>query len=252
MDAVMARRGPPCGAVHTVNSLRPTVRTGAAIPTIHGPTNNTITTTTITDNTSIARRHKDSNKRGPSTCDRACAVIRSRLAGTTAVHVARTEAPSRTRLATCAGQVHATRHSNIRCGNGNPSIRAWQRPPAAIPVFPRHTWTRGLAALPIGDARARYQCAVTPTRTERDARPSQSQHSGRSCTQGRGGAIRQEGLPLGELAPTADLHNDHRHANMRPRTALVAVTPRFSGGQARTTRQRFEPDGRPHATSPTS
>ena len=37
MDAVMARRGPPCGAVHTVNSLRPTVRTGAAIPTIHCP-----------------------------------------------------------------------------------------------------------------------------------------------------------------------------------------------------------------------
>ena len=104
-----------------------------------------MTTTTITDNTSIARRHKDSNKRGPSTCDRACAVIRSRLAGTTAVHVARTEAPSRTRLATCAGQVHATRHSNRRCGNGNPSIRAWQRPPAAIPVFPRHTCKRGMA-----------------------------------------------------------------------------------------------------------
>ena len=37
LDAVMARRGPPCGAVHTVNSLRPTVRTGAAIPTIHCP-----------------------------------------------------------------------------------------------------------------------------------------------------------------------------------------------------------------------
>ena len=206
-----------------------------------------MTTTTITDNTSIARRHKDSNKRGPSTCDHACAVIRSRLAGTTAVHVARTEAPSRTRLATCAGQVHATRHSNRRV-TIQASARGNARPPQS--QYPRATreraaWRRCRAAT--GTLSSHTDLAVTPTRTERDARPSQSQHSGRSCTQGRGGARRQEGLP-----PTADLHNDHRHASMRPRTALVAVIPRFSSGQARTTRQRFEPDGRPHATSPTS
>ena len=208
-----------------------------------------MTTTTITDNTSIARRHKDSNKRGPSTCDRACALIQSRLAGTTAVHVARTEAPSRTRLATCAGQVHATRHSNRRV-TIQASARGNARPPQS--QYPRATreraaWRRCRATLS-----SHTDLAVTPTRTERDARPSQSQHSGRSCTQGRGGARRQEGLPPGELPPTADLHNDHRHASMRPRTALVAVIPRFSSGQARTTRQRFEPDGRPHATSPTS
>ena len=207
-----------------------------------------MTTTTITDNTSIARRHKDSNKRGPSTCDRACAVIQSRLAGTTAVHVARTEAPSRTRLATCAGQVHATRHSNRRV-TIQASARGNARPPQS--QYPRATreraaWRRCRAAT--GTLSSHTDLAVS----ERDALPSQSQHSGRSCTQGRGGARRQEGLPPGEFPPTADLHNDHRHASMRPRTALVAVTPRFSSGQARTTRQRFEPDGRPHATSPTS
>ena len=207
-----------------------------------------MTTTTITDDTSIARRHKDSNKRGPSTCDRACAVIQSRLAGTTAVHVARTEAPSRTRLATCAGQVHATRHSNRRV-TIQASARGNARPPQS--QYPRATreraaWRRCRAAT--GTLSSHTDLAVS----ERDARPSQSQHSGRSCTQGRGGARRQEGLPPGEFPPTADLHNDHRHASMRPRTALVAVTPRFSSGQARTTRQRFEPDGRPHATSPTS
>ena len=198
-----------------------------------------MTTTTITDNTSIARRHKDSNKRGPSTCDRAGAVIRSRLAGTTAVHVARTEAPSRTRLATCAGQVHATRHSNRRV-TIQASARGNARPPQS--QYPRATreraaWRRCRTAT--GTLSTHTDLAVS----ERDARPSQSQHSGRSCTQGRGGAIRQEGLPPGEFPPTADLHNDHRHASMRPRTALVAVTPRFSSGQ---------PDGRPHATSPTS
>ena len=207
-----------------------------------------MTTTTITDNTSIARRHKDSNKRGPSTCDRACAVIQSRLAGTTAVHVARTEAPSRTRLATCAGQVHATRHSNRRV-TIQASARGNARPPQS--QYPRATreraaWRRCRTAT--GTLSTHTDLAVS----ERDARPSQSQHSGRSCTQGRGGARRQEGLPPGEFPPTADLHNDHRHASMRPRTALVAVIPRFSSGQARTTRQRFEPDGRPHATSPTS
>ena len=98
-----------------------------------------MTTTTITDNTSIARRHKDSNKRGPSTCDRACAVIQSRLAGTTAVHVARTEAPSRTRLATCAGQVHATRHSNRRV-TIQASARGNARPPQS--QYPRATRER--------------------------------------------------------------------------------------------------------------
>ena len=199
-----------------------------------------MTTTTITDNTSIARRHKDSNKRGPSTCDRACAVIQSRLAGTTAVHVARTEAPSRTRLATSGS---STRHSNRRV-TIQASARGNARPPQS--QYPRATreraaWRRCRTAT--GTLSTHTDLAVS----ERDARPSQSQHSGRSCTQGRGGARRQEGLP-----PTADLHNDHRHASMRPRTALVAVTPRFSSGQARTTRQRFEPDGRPHATSPTS
>ena len=204
-----------------------------------------MTTTTITDNTSIARRHKDSNKRGPSTCDRACAVIRSRLAGTTAVHVARTEAPSRTRLATSGS---STRHSNRRV-TIQASARGNARPPQS--QYPRATreraaWRRCRAAT--GTLSSHTDLAVS----ERDARPSQSQHSGRSCTQGRGGARRQEGLPPGEFPPTADLHNDHRHASMRPRTALVAVTPRFSSGQARTTRQRFEPDGRPHATSPTS
>ena len=204
-----------------------------------------MTTTTITDNTSIARRHKDSNKRGPSTCDRACAVIQSRLAGTTAVHVARTEAPSRTRLATSGS---STRHSNRRV-TIQASARGNARPPQS--QYPRATreraaWRRCRAAT--GTLSSHTDLAVS----ERDARPSQSQHSGRSCTQGRGGARRQEGLPPGEFPPTADLHNDHRHASMRPRTALVAVTPRFSSGQARTTRQRFEPDGRPHATSPTS
>ena len=208
-----------------------------------------MTTTTITDNTSIARRHKDSNKRGPSTCDRACAVIRSRLAGTTAVHVARTEAPSRTRLATCAGQVHATRHSNRRV-TIQASARGNARPPQS--QYPRATreraaWRRCRAAT--GTLSSHTDLAVS----ERDARPSQSQHSGRSCTQGRGGARRQERLP--PWMPASELlnrNNDHRHASMRPRTALVAVIPRFSSGQARTTRQRFEPDGRPHATSPTS
>ena len=208
-----------------------------------------MTTTTITDNTSIARRHKDSNKRGPSTCDRACAVIQSRLAGTTAVHVARTEAPSRTRLATCAGQVHATRHSNRRV-TIQASARGNARPPQS--QYPRATreraaWRRCRTAT--GTLSTHTDLAVS----ERDARPSQSQHSGRSCTQGRGGARRQEGLP--PWMPASELlnhNNDHRHASMRPRTALVAVTPRFSSGQARTTRQRFEPDGRPHATSPTS
>ena len=204
-----------------------------------------MTTTTITDNTSIARRHKDSNKRGPSTCDRACAVIQSRLAGTTAVHVARTEAPSRTRLATSGS---STRHSNRR-GTIQASARGNARPPQS--QYPRATreraaWRRCRTAT--GTLSTHTDLAVS----ERDARPSQSQHSGRSCTQGRGGARRQEGLPPGEFPPTADLHNDHRHASMRPRTALVAVTPRFSSGQARTTRQRFEPDGRPHAMSPTS
>ena len=204
-----------------------------------------MTTTTITDNTSIARRHKDSNKRGPSTCDRACAVIQSRLAGTTAVHVARTEAPSRTRLATSGS---STRHSNRRV-TIQASARGNARPPQS--QYPRATreraaWRRCRTAT--GTLSTHTDLAVS----ERDARPSQSQHSGRSCTQGRGGARRQEGLPPGELPPTADPHNDHRHASMRPRTALVAVTPRFSSGQARTTRQRFEPDGRPHATSPTS
>ena len=204
-----------------------------------------MTTTTITDNTSIARRHKDSNKRGPSTCDRACAVIQSRLAGTTAVHVARTEAPSRTRLATSGS---STRHSNRRV-TIQASARGNARPPQS--QYPRATreraaWRRCRTAT--GTLSTHTDLAVS----ERDARPSQSQHSGRSCTQGRGGARRQEGLPPGEFPPTADLHNDHRHANMRPRTALVAVIPRFSSGQARTTRQRFEPDGRPHATSPTS
>ena len=204
-----------------------------------------MTTTTITDNTSIARRHKDSNKRGPSTCDRACAVIQSRLAGTTAVHVARTEAPSRTRLATSGS---STRHSNRRV-TIQASARGNARPPQS--QYPRATreraaWRRCRTAT--GTLSTHTDLAVS----ERDARPSQSQHSGRSCTQGRGGARRQEGLPPGELPPTADLHNDHRHASMRPRTALVAVTPRFSSGQARTTRQRFEPDGRPHAMSPTS
>ena len=204
-----------------------------------------MTTTTITDNTSIARRHKDSNKRGPSTCDRACAVIQSRLAGTTAVHVARTEAPSRTRLATSGS---STRHSNRRV-TIQASARGNARPPQS--QYPRATreraaWRRCRTAT--GTLSTHTDLAVS----ERDARPSQSQHSGRSCTQGRGGARRQEGLPPGEFPPTADLHNDHRHASMRPRTALVAVTPRFSSGQARTTRQRFEPDGRPHATSPTS
>ena len=214
-----------------------------------------MTTTTITDNTSIARRHKDSNKRGPSTCDRACAVIQSRLAGTTAVHVARTEAPSRTRLATSGS---STRHSNRRV-TIQASARGNARPPQS--QYPRATreraaWrrcrTRSMAVndsmSPTGTLSTHTDLAVS----ERDARPSQSQHSGRSCTQGRGGARRQEGLPPGEFPPTADLHNDHRHASMRPRTALVAVIPRFSSGQARTTRQRFEPDGRPHATSPTS
>ena len=204
-----------------------------------------MTTTTITDNTSIARRHKDSNKRGPSTCDRACAVIQSRLAGTTAVHVARTEAPSRTRLATSGS---STRHSNRRV-TIQASARGNARPPQS--QYPRATreraaWRRCRTAT--GTLSTHTDLAVS----ERDARPSQSQHSGRSCTQGRGGARRQEGLPPGEFPPTADLHNDHRHASMRPRTALVAVIPRFSSGQARTTRQRFEPDGRPHATSPTS
>ena len=203
-----------------------------------------MTTTTITDNTSIARRHKDSNKRGPSTCDRACAVIQSRLAGTTAVHVARTEAPSRTRLATSGS---STRHSNRRV-TIQASARGNARPPQS--QYPRATreraaWRRCRTAT--GTLSTHTDLAVS----ERDARPSQSQHSGRSCTQGRGGARRQEGLPPGEFPPTADLHNDHRHASMRPRTALVAVTPRFSSGQARTTRQRFEPDGRSHAPSPT-
>ena len=214
-----------------------------------------MTTTTITDNTSIARRHKDSNKRGPSTCDRACAVIQSRLAGTTAVHVARTEAPSRIRLSNCAGQVHATRHSNRRV-TIQASARGNARPPQS--QYPRATreraaWrrcrTRSMAVndsmSPTGTLSTHTDLAVS----ERDARPSQSQHSGRSCTQGRGGARRQEGLPP---CTTHKDNNDHRHASMRPRTALVAVTPRFSSGQARTTRQRFEPDGRPHATSPTS
>jgi len=204
-----------------------------------------MTTTTITDDTSIARRHKDINKRGPSTCDRACAVIQSRLAGTTAVHVARTEAPSRTRLATCAGQVHATRHSNRRV-TIQASARGNARPPQS--QYPRATreraaWRRCRTAT--GTLSTHTDLAVS----ERDARPSQSQHSGRSCTQGRGGARRQEGLPP---CTTHKDNNDHRHASMRPRTALVAVIPRFSSGQARTTRQRFEPDGRPHATSPTS
>ena len=198
-----------------------------------------MTTTTITDNTSIARRHKDSNKRGPSTCDRARAVIQSRLEGTTAVHVARTEAPSRTRLATSGS---STRHSNRRV-TIQASARGNARPPQS--QYPRATreraaWRRCRTAT--GTLSTHTDLAVS----ERDARPSQSQHSGRSCTQGRGGARRQEGLPPGEFPPTADLHNDHRHASMRPRTALVAVTPRFSSGQARTTRQRFEPDGRPH------
>ena len=201
-----------------------------------------MTTTTITDNTSIARRHNDSNKRGPSTCDRACAVIQSRLAGTTAVHVARTEAPSRTRLATSGS---STRHSNRRV-TIQASARGNARPPQS--QYPRATreraaWRRCRAAT--GTLSSHTDLAVS----ERDARPSQSQHSGRSCTQGRGGARRQEGLPP---CTTHKDNNDHRHASMRPRTALVAVTPRFSSGQARTTRQRFEPDGRPHATSPTS
>ena len=201
-----------------------------------------MTTTTITDNTSIERRHKDSNKRGPSTCDRACAVIQSRLAGTTAVHVARTEAPSRTRLATSGS---STRHSNRRV-TIQASARGNARPPQS--QYPRATreraaWRRCRAAT--GTLSSHTDLAVS----ERDARPSQSQHSGRSCTQGRGGARRQEGLPP---CTTHKDNNDHRHASMRPRTALVAVIPRFSSGQARTTRQRFEPDGRPHATSPTS
>ena len=211
-----------------------------------------MTTTTITDNTSIARRHKDSNKRGPSTCDRACAVIQSRLAGTTAVHVARTEAPSRTRLATSGS---STRHSNRRV-TIQASARGNARPPQS--QYPRATreraaWrrcrTRSMAVndsmSPTGTLSTHTDLAVS----ERDARPSQSQHSGRSCTQGRGGARRQEGLPP---CTTHKDNNDHRHASMRPRTALVAVIPRFSSGQARTTRQRFEPDGRPHAMSPTS
>ena len=168
-----------------------------------------MTTTTITDNTSIARRHKDSNKRGPSTCDRACAVIQSRLAGTTAVHVARTEAPSRTRLATSGS---STRHSNRRV-TIQASARGNARPPQS--QYPRATreraaWRRCRTAT--GTLSTHTDLAVS----ERDARPSQSQHSGRSCTQGRGGARRQEGLP-----PTADLHNDHRHASMRPRTARL-------------------------------
>ena len=201
-----------------------------------------MTTTTITDNISIARRHKDSNKRGPSTCDRACAVIQSRLAGTTAVHVARTEAPSRTRLATSGS---STRHSNRRV-TIQASARGNARPPQS--QYPRATreraaWRRCRTAT--GTLSTHTDLAVS----ERDARPSQSQHSGRSCTQGRGGARRQEGLPP---CTTHKDNNDHRHASMRPRTALVAVIPRFSSGQARTTRQRFEPDGRPHATSPTS
>ena len=205
-----------------------------------------MTTTTITDNTSIARRHKDSNKRGPSTCDRACAVIQSRLAGTTAVHVARTEAPSRTRLATSGS---STRHSNRRV-TIQASARGNARPPQS--QYPRATreraaWRRCRTAT--GTLSTHTDLAVS----ERDARPSQSQHSGRSCTQGRGGARRQEGLPPWMHASELLNHNnDHRHASMRPRTALVAVIPRFSSGQARTTRQRFEPDGRPHATSPTS
>ena len=95
-----------------------------------------MTTTTITDDTSIARRHKDSNKRGPSTCDRACAVIQSRLAGTTAVHVARTEAPSRTRLATSGS---STRHSNRRV-TIQASARGNARPPQS--QYPRATRER--------------------------------------------------------------------------------------------------------------
>ena len=180
-----------------------------------------MTTTTITDNTSIARRHKDSNKRGPSTCDRACAVIRSRLAGTTAVHVARTEAPSRTRLATCAGQVHATRHSNRRV-TIQASARGNARPPQS--QYPRATreraaWRRCRTAT--GTLSTHTDLAVS----ERDARPSQSQHSGRSCTQGRGGAIRQEGLP--PWMPASELWN--RGPPQRPSPCQHAPANRACG-----------------------
>ena len=187
-----------------------------------------MTTTTITDNTSIARRHKDSNKRGPSTCDRACAVIQSRLAGTTAVHVARTEAPSRTRLATSGS---STRHSNRRV-TIQASARGNARPPQS--QYPRATreraaWrrcrTRSMAVndsmSPTGTLSTHTDLAVS----ERDARPSQSQHSGRSCTQGRGGARRQEGLP--PWMPASELWN--RGPPQRPSPCQHAPANRACG-----------------------
>ena len=116
------------------------------------------------------------------------------------------------------------------------------------------------------DARARYQCAVTPTRTERNARPSQSKNSGRiapniiaKTSDGRAlscGRARRRSEPDGRPHSLQPCHVDtittenYEHFcflfHRIGRAARVAPIPRRSSGRARTARQRFEPDGRPH------
>ena len=164
-----------------MNSLRPTVRTGAAIPTIHCPHQQQ-----HHDHHHNHRQHQ--HREAPQRQQQERPVdVRSRVRRDPIKAGRNDGRPCRTDGGAIAHTTGNLRGTGSRNASFEQTLQKWQSrhprvatPARRNPSIPAPHVNARHGGMPSGDARARYQCAVTPTRTERDARPSQSQHSGRT------------------------------------------------------------------------